>query len=138
MTATQRSRVLAAARRFNGVCAVDFQLPDVCDGGPPILRVAARLYELDQEGYVFEFIGKRSKCKVFRLISEPEEVEGGARGEKTGEKAGERDRLALDKGGPSNHAQAAAPGTPSPALSLFDGMERRKGQLGYGEEERAA
>ena len=69
---TQRERVLAAARRFNGVAQTDFLAPNVCDDGAPITRVAARLFELDQEGYAFECIGRRNRCKVFRLVSDPD------------------------------------------------------------------
>jgi hypothetical protein len=70
VTATQRERVLAKARTAAGVCQADFGSP-TCDGGPPITRVAARLHELDLDGFSFEVLPWRSKCKVFRLISEP-------------------------------------------------------------------
>ena len=70
---TQAERVLAAAKRFNGVCQTDMLLPDVCDGGPPITRLAARLYELEQQGHSFECLGRRNQCKVWRLV----EVDGG-------------------------------------------------------------
>ena len=68
MSRTQCDRVLALSKRFNGVCQADLLLPDVADGGAPITRVAARLWDLEQEGYEFEHIGVRKKCKVFRLI----------------------------------------------------------------------
>lgn len=67
---TQTERVLALSKRFNGVCQADLLLPDVADGGAPITRVAARLWDLEQEGYEFEAIGTRSKTKVFRLIED--------------------------------------------------------------------
>lgn len=70
---TQTERVLALSKRFNGVCQSDLLLPDVADGGAPITRVAARLWDLEQEGYEFEAIGTRKKCKVFRLSSGPQD-----------------------------------------------------------------
>jgi hypothetical protein len=71
---TQLERVVAAAKRFNGVTQVDFLAPDVVDGGLPITRLAARLWEADQAGYRFECIGRRQRCKVWRLI-EDDDVE---------------------------------------------------------------
>lgn len=77
---TQRDRVLAKARSYDGCCQADFLLPNVCDDGPPITRVAARLYDLDLAGFSFECIGWRCKTKVFRLVSEPDDVESEAGG----------------------------------------------------------
>lgn len=71
---TQLERVLAKARSYDGVCQADFAHP-VCDGADPVTRVGARLYELDQQGYSFEVIGWRNRCKIFRLISD-DGVEG--------------------------------------------------------------
>ena len=68
----EQRRVLAKARTFDGACRADFAAPNVCDGGKPIVNTPARFYELDKMGYVFEPIGKRHKCKVFRLVSEPD------------------------------------------------------------------
>jgi hypothetical protein len=72
--ATQLERVLAKARSYDGVCQADFAHP-VCDGADPVTRVGARLYELDQQGYSFEVIGWRNRCKIFRLIAD-DGVEG--------------------------------------------------------------
>ena len=72
MKRSQLGRVLDAARRYNGVSQSDFAHP-VCDGGPPITRVGARVQEAeDRLGCVFEIIGWRSKTRVFRLVSEPD------------------------------------------------------------------
>jgi hypothetical protein len=68
---TQVERVVRAARSYRGVCAVDFLGPDTVDGGAPITRLAARLWDAEQQGYLFECIGRRSRCKVWRLIGEP-------------------------------------------------------------------
>lgn len=68
---TQTQRVIAAARSYRGITAVDFMLPNVVDGGPPITWLAARLWDAEQDGFSFECIGKRDRCKVFRLCGEP-------------------------------------------------------------------
>jgi hypothetical protein len=73
---TQTERLVAAARAAKGVCRIDFQLPDVIDGGDPILNFPGRMWDAERLGYCFEVIGKRNRCKIFRLISEP--VESGA------------------------------------------------------------
>lgn len=65
---TQVERVIAAAHSFRGITQVDFLAPDVVDGGPPITRLAARLYEAEREGHSFECLGRRDKCKIWRLI----------------------------------------------------------------------
>ena len=50
---TQKQRILKALESAGsrGVSPVDFLAPDVCDGGKPILRVAARILDLKNEGY---------------------------------------------------------------------------------------
>lgn len=73
MSKTQTERVLALSKRFNGVCQADLLLPDVADGGTPITRVAARLWDLEQEGHSFEHIGTRKRCKVFRVLEAEQE-----------------------------------------------------------------
>lgn len=77
---TQVERVIRAADTHRGVCQVDFLAPDVIDGGPPITRLAARLWDAEQWGCVFECIGRRSGCKVWRLVSKPDDVERTASG----------------------------------------------------------
>lgn len=71
MTATQTDRVLRALERAGarGITAVDFQLPDVIDGGPPILRVAARIEELADAGHRIADGGKRDRCKVYVIAT---------------------------------------------------------------------
>lgn len=76
---TQVDRVVAAARSYRGITAVDFLGPNTIDGGPPITRVAARLWDAEQDGFSFECIGKRDRCKVFRLCGEPD-IEGSGGG----------------------------------------------------------
>ncbi|WCB92293.1 hypothetical protein DSM104299_00983 [Baekduia alba] len=46
MTQTARVEQLLRRRGELGITAADFLLPDVADGGPPILRLAARVDEL--------------------------------------------------------------------------------------------
>ena len=79
MNLTQRERVLKAARSFRGITQVDFLLPNVVDGGEPITRLAARINELDSEGYGFECLGRRDRCKIWRLVSEPDSGGGSSR-----------------------------------------------------------
>lgn len=76
MSRTQRTRVLRALEHAGsrGITSVDFQLPDVIDGGAPILRVAARIEELVDDGYRIVDHGKRDRCKVYALASTSEEV----------------------------------------------------------------
>jgi hypothetical protein len=69
---TQTERVIAAARSYRGVTQVDFLGPSVVDGKEPITRLAARLWDAEQEGYSFECLGRRDKCKVWRLCGEPD------------------------------------------------------------------
>lgn len=66
---SQAGRVLARMERHpsRGVTQVDFDLPDVCDGGPPIKRVAARIDDLEREwGIVVERAGRRDGCTIYR------------------------------------------------------------------------
>jgi hypothetical protein len=69
---TQVERVIAAARSYRGVTQVDFLGPSVVDGKEPITRLAARLWDAEREGYSFECLGRRDKCKVWRLCGEPD------------------------------------------------------------------
>jgi len=50
---TQKQRILAQLKAAGGrgVSPTDFLAPDVCDGGKPILRVAARILDLKNEGH---------------------------------------------------------------------------------------
>lgn len=50
---TQKQRILKAlqAAGATGIRPEDFLLPDVVDGGSPILRVAARIEDLRKEGH---------------------------------------------------------------------------------------
>lgn len=111
---TQTERVLKAARRYNGVCQADF-LGDTPDEGPSITRVAARLWDLETQGYCFEHIGWRNKTKVFRLCDSPDDAERGGR-----------------------EPGFAKPSPSTSSLSTDRLFEVGKAQYGYGEEEDAA
>ena len=76
-SASQVDRIVKAARSFRGVTRVDFQTPDVIDGGAPILNFPGRIYDAERQGHTFEVIGKRHKCKIFRL-TDSEQVSTGA------------------------------------------------------------
>jgi hypothetical protein len=66
---TQRDRVLSALRLAgtHGLTQVDYLLPDVVDGGPPITRLGARVFELIAEGHRISARGRRDKCVIYRL-----------------------------------------------------------------------
>lgn len=69
---TQPERVLAALRRApNGLTRVDFQPPNVIDGGEPILNFPGRIKDLRDAGYEIESVGRRSKCLIFKLPGAP-------------------------------------------------------------------
>lgn len=123
---TQLERVRKASESFQGVCQTDFLLPDVVDGGAPITRVGARLWDLeDKHGFAFEHIGWRNKTKIFRLISEPE-VE---------RNASERRSASFEGSGPAPAGTHQA-GADVP-LSLF-GITRAKGTHGWVDQEDCA
>jgi hypothetical protein len=65
---TQTDRVIKAARSFRGVCQADFFAGSVVDGGKPITRLAARIFDAEQQGHAFEIIGRRQGFKVYRLL----------------------------------------------------------------------
>lgn len=69
MTLDQKTRVLKLARKRgrHGITQIDFDLPDVADGGKPIKRVAARIGELQDDGIRFTDGGRRGRCKVYIL-----------------------------------------------------------------------
>lgn len=65
----QRKRVLRALQQAgdHGICSVDFAAPQVIDGGPPIMRVAARIEELRSEGFIIGDAGQRHGTRVYVL-----------------------------------------------------------------------
>ena len=67
---SQVERLVKAARSYKGVSRIDFQLPDVIDGGEPILNFPGRMWDAERQGYSFEKIGRRNRCGVWRLLSE--------------------------------------------------------------------
>lgn len=72
---TDKDRILARLRDGNTVSPVDYQAPTV-DGGKPILRVAARINDLRNEGHRIDTIGKKHGCAVYALVrSAPRLVE---------------------------------------------------------------
>ena len=68
-TQQQRNRVLAALTRAGdkGLTRVDFALPDVIDGGEPIINIPARILELRNEGFRIVSGERRNRCVVYRL-----------------------------------------------------------------------
>jgi len=71
-TDVQRARVLAALRRgpVRNIDAVSGQM----DGGAPILRLAARIKELREDGcHILTTILKSSNTAAYTLVSEPQQ-----------------------------------------------------------------
>lgn len=66
---SQKDRILRLARQRGeqGICQVDFLPPDVADGREPIVRLAARIGELELDGFTFARGGRRKKCQVYIL-----------------------------------------------------------------------
>lgn len=114
---TQTDRVIAAARSYRGVSQVDFLGPVTVDGGPPITRLAARLYDAERQGFSFECIGWRDRCKCWRLVGEPD-VESGS-----GDSSSDAESTLVG----SQASLHREPGDSTPALSaeptLFDMAE---------------
>ena len=67
---SQATRVLAALQRAGsyGITSIDFDAPNVCDGGKPIRRVAARVKDLRDAGFDVQTDGERHGCAVYRLV----------------------------------------------------------------------
>lgn len=66
---SQRDRILAVLRhRPNGVNETAFAAPAVIDGGLPIQRVAARIFELRSEGYDIRSHRESNGTATYRLI----------------------------------------------------------------------
>ena len=74
---TQKQRVLRALERQQGlgVKSIDFDAGRVIDGGKPIRRLAARIGELRDEGYVIRSRTKNGIC-TYTLIPRTEPVAG--------------------------------------------------------------
>jgi hypothetical protein len=75
---TQRERVLTAleAHGVLGVKTTDFLLPDVIDGGVPIIRLAARVKDLRDEGYrIRSYTEPNGVC---RYVLVPQEIHVGS------------------------------------------------------------
>jgi hypothetical protein len=73
---TQKDRILSALRfeGTRGITAVDFSSPHVYDGDKPIMRVAARVHELREEGHDIVTQGERQGCDVYVLRAAPRVV----------------------------------------------------------------
>lgn len=73
---TQTRRVLAALRMrgARGITAADFAAGRVIDGNKPIMRVAARILELRQDGHEIIVEGERDGgCAVYRLLRDTQD-----------------------------------------------------------------
>jgi hypothetical protein len=69
---TQTDRVIAALRAHpDGICSVDFLLPNVIDGGKPITRLAARILDARELGHIIVKDGERHGTAVYKLVGAP-------------------------------------------------------------------
>lgn len=105
---TQRERVLAYLRACGerGGDPTAFLLPNVVDGGKPILNWGARILELRQAGHQIEAAGRRNGCVVMVLTRDADQA---------------RDPLAGRSGsGPSVDVLLEVPATPVNALLGWD------------------
>jgi hypothetical protein len=66
---TQADRLLTALTRAGakGITSVDFIRYPTIDGGPPILRIAARVKDLRNEGFNIITEGERDGVAVYKL-----------------------------------------------------------------------
>jgi len=125
MSRTQVERVIAAADSLRGVCQVEFLGIETVDGGPTITRLAARIQDAEDKGYVFESLGKRHDCKVYRLVSRPEfEVEGSA---------GEQGPATLKDCGPVSAASSPTGVSVPPSIELNSKPTPNGGKSGSSE-----
>jgi hypothetical protein len=72
MKITQNDRVLAALKQAgrSGITELDFEAPRVTDGGKPIRRLAARVFDLRLRGLPVEPDGERDGVTVYVLKSD--------------------------------------------------------------------
>lgn len=87
---SQTARVLAALRHrgAEGITAADFAAGRVIDGQKPIMRVAARILELRQQGHRIDVVGDRDGgCAVYRLMRDTQDAPRSAPAPTLGENA---------------------------------------------------
>src|SRR4051794_954643 len=72
---TQNERIVRMLRSTGdrGITQLDVDAPTL-DGGTPIRRLASRINELRDAGYVINTHARRNKMAVYRLESEPEQA----------------------------------------------------------------
>lgn len=61
----QVDRIAAWLDRHGSFNEVEFAAPNVVDGGDPIQRVAARIYDLKQEGWVIDTRRERNGTATY-------------------------------------------------------------------------
>jgi hypothetical protein len=71
MTQVKRVRMALERAGKRGVTPVDFMGPIVIDGGPPILRLAARILDLRNDGLAIEASTDPNGVARYVLVSEP-------------------------------------------------------------------
>lgn len=112
---TQLERIAKALREHGKVRTTDFCTPPVLDGGPPILRVAARIENLKKQGW--RIVPRRlmnNTCE-YVLLSPPAEQPGSARTDEDGRDLSGAGIATTSRSGGDGQGQEG-----SPATTLFD------------------
>jgi hypothetical protein len=65
---TDKDRLRRHLEAGHDVCPTDWNNFNTPDGGKPILRVAARMKDLDDDGYPVARVGTRNRCAVYRKV----------------------------------------------------------------------
>ena len=123
-TADQKARVLRALQSGRPITIGDFEGFPTCDGKPPIKRLAARIYDLKQDGYpirrmmttlgnasVAAYYLDKSSSRASGVATSPTGVmEAPAGGKASPAPAGERVRPAVSE---THRCGAATPASPA-------------------------
>lgn len=112
MTQVQRVLALLRARGNDGLNTVDLHAP-VCDGHAPIIRLAARIHDLQSAGYGIRSERKLNGTSTYFLTRDIEEASGTTAGEPSGASptAGAFGAAHTEPDRPGDHA-AAVPSSP--------------------------
>lgn len=66
---TDLDRLRAHLEAGKDICPTDWNNFHTPDGGKPIMRIAARIKDLRDEGYPVERTGTRNRCAVYNKVS---------------------------------------------------------------------
>lgn len=136
---SQVERVLALLRERagagRGVNTTELQELPVADGGRPILRLAARVHQLRERGFVISGRRERNGTQTYVLLAEPEVERASSAEHKVASPSADKSPARLALGGADTPPRSAAPAEPLAALFDTSGLHQ---PLGYAESEAAA